>query len=157
MTLKTEHVSLAARIFSTGAAIDPATMSVWAKTKFLMAWWWVGLATFPRTLVQALKLLIMRKMQWVFRPEPRRDTMPRHADPTEIFIEGMFRNYLRTLVEGCEGALVINYSPAGLVHGEDETMTSPAVQLANGKAETIEFKVLTPSFYSRFLHHSGTE
>jgi hypothetical protein len=130
-------------------------MSVWAKTRFLMTWWWVGLATFPRTVVQAVKLLFTHKMPWVFRPEPRRHTMPRHADATEMFIEGIFRSYLRSLVGDCEDPLVVNYAPAGLVYGENETMASPAAQLADGKTEIVEFKVLTPSFYSRFLHYSG--
>ena len=154
ITLKSAHASLVARIFSTGRAIDPATMSIWEKTKFLMVWWWVGLATFPRTAVQALTLLLSRKMPWIFRPEPRRDTMPRRADPTEVLVERVFRKYLQSLVETCEEPLIVKYSPAGLVHGQDATMTSAAVQFADGKSETLEFKVLTPSFYSRFLHYS---
>jgi hypothetical protein len=158
VSLKSPDVSLVARIISSGPAIDPAAMSVWSKTKFLTAWWWVGLATFPRTVIQAMKLLLKRKLQWVFRPEPRRATMPRHADPTEIFIENIFRTYLQTSVERCGEPLAVNYSPAGLVHGKDETMTSPAVQLTDdSKAQTLEFKVLTPSFYSRLLHYTGAK
>ncbi|KAG0652240.1 hypothetical protein D0Z07_1242 [Hyphodiscus hymeniophilus] len=156
VTLKSAHASLVARIFSSGPALDPALMTIWSKTKFLMAWWWVGLATFPRTLVQALKLLIRRKMQWVFRPEPRRNTMPRHADSAEVVIERLFRNYLRSLVEACDAPLVLRYSPAGLVYGKDEMMASPAAQLADGTAETLDFKVLTPGFYSRLVHYSGS-
>jgi hypothetical protein len=79
--------------------------------------------------------------------------MPRHADPTEIFIEGIFRKYLRNLVEKCEHPIVINYSPAGLVHGRDEIMISPSAQLTTQTHSTIELKVLTPSFYSRFVHY----
>ena len=158
VSLKSPHVSLVAQIISTGPAIDPAALSVWAKMRFLVSWWWVGLATFPRTIIQAVTLLLKRKLQWVFRPEPRRASMPRHADSTEIFIEGIFRNYLRTLVESCGDPLIVNYSPAGLIYGEDEKMTSPAVQLADGwKAQMVDFKVLTPSFYSRFLHYSDAK
>jgi hypothetical protein len=129
-------------------------MSVLEKTKFLLAWWWVGLATFPRTIVQALKLLLKRKLPWVFRPEPRRNTMPRHADPTEVLIEGLFRKYLSYYVDESGNALTINYSPAGLVYGKDETMSSPAVRLTNENVEILNIKVLTPSFYSRFLHYT---
>ena len=76
VTLKSAHASLVARIFTTGPAIDPSTMSLCEKTKFLAAWWWVGLATFPRTVIQALTLLVKHKMPWVFRPEPRRVCTP---------------------------------------------------------------------------------
>lgn len=149
------HASLVARIFSTSPAIDPATMSLWSKTKFLMAWWWVGLATFPRTVIQALSLLLKRKVPWVFRPEPRRDSMPRLAGATEVMVESIFRKYLRSLVETCDRPIVLNYSPAGLVHGKDETMLSQTARLADGNAEVVEINVLTPSFYSRYLHYTG--
>lgn len=76
--------------------------------------------------------------------------MPRHADTAEIAVERVFRKYLRNLVEKCEHPVVVEYSPAGLVHGENETMTAKA----DGDPEMLEFKVLTPSFYSRFLHYS---
>jgi hypothetical protein len=82
VTLKSAYATLVARIFTTGPAIDPSTMSVWEKTKFLAAWWWVGLATFPRTILQALILLAKRKMPWVFRPEPRRVCILRAIFPT---------------------------------------------------------------------------
>lgn len=129
-------------------------MTVWSKTRFLLSWWWVGLATFPRTLVQALNLLLKRKLSWAFRPEPRKDTMPRHADPTEILIESLFRKYLRNLVENCCYSIIVNYSPAGLIYGEDERMTSPSAQLPDSKPGILDFKILTPSFYSRFLHYT---
>ena len=69
ITLKSAHTSLVARIHSVAAPLDPVSMAVWEKTKFFAAWWWVGLATIPRTLLQALTLLLKRKLTWVFRPE----------------------------------------------------------------------------------------
>ena len=132
-------------------------MSPWSKMHFLLKWWWVGLATFPRTLVQAANLFLKRGMSWVFRPEPRRNTIPRTADVTEIFIERLFRQYLRNLVESCEDPVIANYAPAGLVYGENETMASPSAQLAGGRVKILDFKVLTPSFYSRFVHYSDSK
>ncbi|TVY33195.1 hypothetical protein LSUB1_G008058 [Lachnellula subtilissima] len=88
---------LIARVFSTELAIDPSSMSVLQKLKFLASWWWVGFATFPRTIVQALIILFKKKLPWAFRPEPRKDTLPRQAVEIEVFIEGIFRRYLHIL------------------------------------------------------------
>ncbi|KAG4443672.1 hypothetical protein IFR05_000858 [Cadophora sp. M221] len=150
------HAKLVARVYSSGQALDPTTMSVWTKTRFIASWWWVGLATFPRTVREALTLLFWKKMPWVFRPEPRRQTMARKADEIELCIEGHFRRYLREQVESCDGDVVVRYVSAGLVgvDAEEEIMFSPSTQLSSGST-SAEVRVLTPLFYSRLVHYDS--
>ncbi|KAG4414875.1 hypothetical protein IFR04_012013 [Cadophora malorum] len=150
------HAKLVARVYSTSEALDPATMSVWAKTRFIASWWWVGLATFPRTVKEALTLLMTKGMPWVFRPEPRRETIARKADEMEQCIEGHFRRYLRERVESCDGDVVMRYVPAGLADAdaEEEIMSSPSAQLSSG-SEAVEIRVLTPLFYSRIVQYGS--
>lgn len=150
------HAKLVARVYSSGQALDPATMSVWTKTKFIASWWWVGLATFPRTVKEALTLLFTKEMPWVFRPEPRRETMARKADETELCIEGHFRQYLREQVESYDGDVVVRYVSAGLVgvDAQEEIMSSPSSQLSSGSA-AVEVRVLTPLFYSRLAQYDS--
>jgi len=144
---------LIARIYSVDDAIDPVTMSMWQKTKFLASWWWVGLATFPRTIQQAIIILFRKKLPWVFRPEPRGSTIARHADETERFIESLFRRYLRGLVESCEEKIRVRYIPAGLLDISEEVMSSSSAQLVEGKVDELEIRVLTPIFYSRVVQY----
>ncbi|KAE9378562.1 hypothetical protein N431DRAFT_435627, partial [Stipitochalara longipes BDJ] len=144
---------LIARIYSVDDAIDPATMSVWQKTRFLTSWWWVGLATFPRTIQQAVIILFRKKLPWVFRPEPRGTTIARHADETELFVESLFRRYLRDLVECSEEKLRVRYIPAGLLDISEEVVSSSSAQLAEGDVDELEIRVLTPIFYSRVVRY----
>lgn len=150
------HAKLVARVYSTAEALDPSTMSLWAKTRFIASWWWVGLATFPRTVKEALTLLLTKDMPWVFRPEPRKETIARKADEMEQYIEGHFRRYLRDQIENCDGNLVLRYMPAGLADGdaEEEIMSSPSAQLSSGSI-AMEIRVLTPIFYSRLVQYSS--
>ncbi|EKD20934.1 uncharacterized protein L3040_005869 [Drepanopeziza brunnea f. sp. 'multigermtubi'] len=140
---------LVARVYSAGPALDPTTMSAWAKTRFLASWWWVGLATFPRTVKEALNLLMRKGMPWVFRPEPRKETMARKADPLELMIEKHFRNYIRhQVVNSSSEPVSVRYIPAGLVGpaAREELMASPS---ADSDTPVEELRVLTPLFYSR--------
>lgn len=153
------HAKLVARVYSAGAALNPATMSVWEKTRFLAKWWWVGLATFPRTVREALTLLFTKKMPWVFRPEPRRETTPRKADALEMLIEAHFRSLLRRQVESSEESVVVSYKPAGLVglDAEEEVIVSPSAQLVLEGRKELAIRVLTPLFYSRLVQYQDVE
>ncbi|KAK0109385.1 hypothetical protein ONS96_003199 [Cadophora gregata f. sp. sojae] len=150
------HAKLVARVYSTAKALDPMTMSVWSKTRFIASWWWVGLATFPRTVREALTLLLGKSMPWVFRPEPRRETIARKAGEMEVCIEGHFRRYLRGQAESCDEEIVLRYVPAGLADAdaEEEVMSSSSAQLSSG-TEATEIRVLTPLFYSRLVQYGS--
>jgi DUF1365 family protein len=149
-----DHPKLVARIFSEGTPLDPENMTLWQKVVFLASWWWVGLVTFPRIVREAGKLFFKRKLHVWFRPEPLKESMGRLADKTEQQLEVSFRNYLRYLVETAPSALIVKYTASGLTTSPEETMQSDAADEEPSTAKTLEFKVLTPVFYSRFVHYA---
>jgi hypothetical protein len=65
--------------------------------KFLVLWWWVGLVTYPRIVLEAGKLFFRRKLHVWFRPEPLKTSIGRHAHATEQVLEASFRSHLRYL------------------------------------------------------------
>lgn len=155
---------LIARLYSTTPALDPEAMSVLEKSRFLMNWWWVGYMTFfPRTVFEAYRLFFRKGVEWVSRPEPRRETMPRHANREEICIERCFRMFLENRVKTMEqdtgwdeGNLGVRYIPAGLVgdFAKEEFYTRLLGEELS-EEETIEIRVLTPLFYSRIIQYSN--
>ncbi|ESZ94072.1 hypothetical protein SBOR_5548 [Sclerotinia borealis F-4128] len=149
----TERPFLVARVFSDGPALDPSTMSVLQKTQFLLSWWWVGFATFPRTLVQASKLFFTCSLPWVSRPEPLKATLSRHADTTQKSLEIPFRQYLQQLIEAAEDPLILKYRPAGLLDNTTEIMYSPSAQMSPELSKLVEISVLTPIFYTQLIKY----
>ncbi|TGO32606.1 hypothetical protein BHYA_0302g00040 [Botrytis hyacinthi] len=149
----TERPFLVARVFSDGHPFDPSNMSVLEKTKFLLSWWWVGFATFPRTLVQASILFFKRSLPWVSRPEPFKKTISRHADDTQKSIEVLFRQFLQHLIEVADEPLVLKYRPAGLLDNTPEIMFSPSAQMSPELAKSMEISVLTPIFYTQLIKY----
>lgn len=148
------HAKLVARVFSEGDALDPAAMSIWQKARFLLAWWWVGFVTFPRIVKEAGLLFFKRKLHVWYRPEPLKESLGRHADDTERHLEIFFRNYLRYLVTQCLEPLRVRYVPSGISGACVETMDSSAQISADKSVQELEFKVLTPAFYSRFVYYA---
>lgn len=140
---------------SSNSPLYPENMSAFEKLQFLSKWWWVGFATFPRTLQQAFKLFFRRKMPWAFRPEPRQGTISRPADMTEMFIEKHFRAFLRNRVEQSEEAVVIRYQSAGLSGENNAACIFNPTKLKRDAVLNYEIVVLTPAFYSNLLLYSS--
>ncbi|RKF57829.1 putative cyclopropane-fatty-acyl-phospholipid synthase protein [Erysiphe neolycopersici] len=138
---------------SAGSPLYPEKMSILEKIKFLSRWWWVGLATFPRTLQQAFILFFRKKMPWAFRPEPRRNTISRPADETERFIERHFRAFLKQRVENSQEAVAIQYQSAGLTGEHNTTYISNQTKSQKDSIEMCEIVALTPTFYSNLLRY----
>jgi hypothetical protein len=150
----TDRPFLVARLFSAGEALNPSTMSILDKTRFLLSWWWVGFATFPRTLVQAWILFFKRNMSWVSRPEPLKVTISKHVDGTEKYFEKLFRRYLRHLIETVDDGIILKYKPAGLLNNEEEVMYSSSAQISSPTTHTLELTVLTPLFYTHTIKYT---
>ncbi|KAI0472856.1 hypothetical protein GGR56DRAFT_586101 [Xylariaceae sp. FL0804] len=148
------HTKLVARVFSEGEAIDPESMTVPQMTAFLFRWWWVGFVTFPRIVKEAAALFFRRELHVWYRPEPRKESMGRHADVTERRLEPIFRRYLRYLVKQSPAALIVTYVPSGVPDAPFEDMYSPGAEKDPGVAERTDIRVLTPAFYSRFVHYA---
>lgn len=148
------HSKLVARLSSEGDAIKPSTMNVVRKTKFLAGWFWVGFATFPRIAKEAALLFFKRRLHVWYRPEPLKESMGRLADNTEKQLEEVFRKYLRHLVNQSPSPVVIKYIPSGIPGPAEEIFGSPSSTEAPKTAEHAEIKILTPVFYSRFVHYA---
>lgn len=152
ITLKSSkgHGKIVARLFSDGPPIDPASLSWWQKLKFLASWWWVGFVTFPRIVSQAWVLFFRRKLHVWYRPEPLKESIGRRADRTERRLELVFRRYLRHLVEASDIPVAVKYIPSGLSDGAEELMLPRVLRDSVSDIQALDFKVLTPVFYSRF-------
>lgn len=156
ITLKSSggHGKIVARLVSEGHAVDPLSLSFVQKFRFLLSWWWVGFVTFPRIVREAGRLWFQRKLHVWYRPEPLRESMGRSADSTEQKLELMFRKYLRSLVEQCRAAVAVKYIPSGLTASGEELMLSPSAKSESAGVEEMDFKVLTPAFYPRFVFYA---
>ncbi|WQF88714.1 hypothetical protein CDEST_13728 [Colletotrichum destructivum] len=156
ITLKSskDHPKIVARLFNSAPAIDPGSMSAPQKLAFLCRWWWVGFVTFPRIVKEASTLFFRRGLHVWYRPEPLKETIGRRADATESRLEPIFRAYLGHLVEQSTAAVAVRYIPAGIDSTEPEVMRSPAAERNPKRAEELDFKVLTPAFYTRFVHYA---
>lgn len=152
ITLKSSkgHGKIVARLVSQGRAIDPSLMSLVQKASFLLSWWWVGFVTFPRIVKEAGRLWFRRKLHVWYRPEPLKESMGRSADSAERKMELAFRLYLRSLVQQCHAAVAVKYIPSGIAGLGEELMLSPSAK-SELEVEEIEFKALTPAFYTRFV------
>ncbi|KAK1979155.1 hypothetical protein LZ30DRAFT_188008 [Colletotrichum cereale] len=155
LTSSKDHPKIVARLFNSGPAIDPGSMSALQRLAFLYRWWWVGFVTFPRIAKEAAVLFFSRRLHVWYRPEPLKESMGRRADATESRLEPIFRAYLRHLVEQSAAAVTVRYIPAGVDSAGPEVMQSPAAKRGpKGAVEELEFKVLTPVFYARFVHYA---
>ncbi|KAL1858300.1 hypothetical protein VTK73DRAFT_7845 [Phialemonium thermophilum] len=172
ITLKSSkgHAKLVAQLVSDGPAVDPTNLTRMQKMRLLAAWWWVGLATFPRILKEAAVLFFCRNLHVWYRPEPLKGSMGRRADSTEQQLEKVFHRYLRYLVAECEESITVRYISCGLPenpaevispHGdprdriESSTPGSPSPHPpASAPAGELEIRVLTPAFYTRFVAYA---
>jgi hypothetical protein len=110
--------------------------------------------TYPRIVREAGKLLFRRKLHIWFRPEPLKTSIGRHADATEQALEVIFRNYLRHLVKTTTSSIIMMYTPAGTRDAVAETMISEVAKDTGAVSKTLDLRVLTPIFYSRFVHYA---
>ena len=148
------HPKLVARLFSQGPAIDPKNMTAIQKLSFLLSWLGVGFVTFPRIVKQAAMLYFRRGLHVWYRPEPLKSSIGRQATGAERQLEAVFRLYLRRVVDQANVAVVVKYIPSGISDAKTELMTSPGAKRQPRRAEEMEFKVLTPAFYARFVHYA---
>ena len=148
------HPKLIARAFSEGNAIDPGTMGPFQKLRFLFSWSWVGFITFPRIVKEAAVLFFKHQLHVWYRPEPLKESLGRHADATELVLENSFRDYLRSIVESSPCPLMVTYIPSGIKERREEIFMSPNATQRSSEREEITIKILTPSFYSRFVGYA---
>lgn len=146
-------IKLVARVNSEGAAVDPTSLDTWQKIGFLFRWWWIGLATIPRTIKEAAVLYFSKKLHVWYKPEPLKTTIPCNGSPLERRAEVFFRNYLEYLVKNAAGTPIqIIYTPAGLQQNDPIMIKPPS---GFKEPERLHLTVLTPVFYKRFLQYAS--
>lgn len=157
ITLKSSkgHAKLVARLISHGQPIDPLKMTAVQKIRFLLSWWWVGFVTFPRMVNEAGRLWFQRRLHFWHKPVPLEKSLGRNAVSAERTMEVAFRRYLRSLVEQCQAPIALTYVPSGTSDSAKESMLSPSAKAKQDDGiEEIEFKALTPEFYTRFAFYA---
>ncbi|KAK8201639.1 hypothetical protein IWZ01DRAFT_443174 [Phyllosticta capitalensis] len=143
------HAKLVARVFTDKAPTDPRTATNFESLCFISKWWWVGFVTFPRIVREAYKLYFRRKLDVFFRPEVLPTSVGRKPTAEETALETFFRRYLSELAK--QSPLRVSYTPTPGM-GSPEIFTSS--KMPTSACEDIEIRVLTPAFYSRFVHYS---
>lgn len=142
---------LFAQLRSEGDAVMASQMSLLVKMRFILTWFWVGFLTFPRIVKEAGSLFFSHQLHVWYRPEPLKDSLGRLADDTERRLEPIFRQYLRFLVEQSPNPLTVKYVPSGIRESGEETFISFKAPRQSEQAQSMEIRILTPVFYSRFV------
>lgn len=157
ITLKSskDHGKLVARLYSTGKSIDLETMGLRKMLCFIISWWWVGLLTVPRITRQAFTLFFTRKLHVWYRPEVRTSSIGRLPTPSEIILHNVFQAYLHQLVHQTPELFCIIFK-SGLPDISPQTITTARPSTSDRPIRNLELRVLTPSFYSRFVHYAYT-
>ncbi|KAK3073763.1 hypothetical protein LTR53_004343 [Teratosphaeriaceae sp. CCFEE 6253] len=151
-----EHPKLVARVFSDGEAKDPAGLSLYEGTTFILRWCWVGFATFPRIAWQAAKLSLRRKLHVWYRPEVTDSSISRPYTDDERRLEGFFRDFLTDFVHAAPAPLRVIYKPARS-EGAEVVLYSPAFTYEEDHGRTVTLELLSPAFYSRMVHYSDLD
>ncbi|KAF4988970.1 hypothetical protein FGRMN_9443 [Fusarium graminum] len=80
----------------------------------------------------------------------------RPADKTEKILEQAFRRYIEHLIQKSPTPVAVHYIPSGVAEASEEVLTSqqPSSLVEPVDGHEIEIKILTPAFYSRFVHYA---
>ncbi|CAK3952331.1 hypothetical protein DOTSEDRAFT_70354 [Lecanosticta acicola] len=148
-----EHPKLIARACSVGKPIEPDHVSILQLANFILGWWWVGLLTFPRIIWEASKLYFSRKLHVWYRPETTEKSLGRSYTDDERILEEYFRAFLTDTIEHARKPLRVIYEPAHSDGGE-VVLYSPGFTYEEDHGRTLTIKVLSPAFYSRFIHYA---
>ncbi|KAL9626887.1 MAG: hypothetical protein Q9204_006962 [Flavoplaca sp. TL-2023a] len=156
ITLKSSksYLKLVARVFSTEASSDPATLGYWTSLRFIAAWWWVGFVTFPRIVKEAGELFFRRKLHVWYRPEVLKDTIGRRPTNDEVNIELTFRSFLTYVIKNSKIEQPLCYISSIPSFSASETLYPESADSSNPSKEVIDFKITTPLFFARLARYS---
>ncbi|KAI9722161.1 MAG: hypothetical protein M1828_004843 [Chrysothrix sp. TS-e1954] len=155
------HGKLVARLLSTSKSLDPAMMSYIHRITFLLSWSVTGWITFPRIVLEAVKLAQRRGLSIWYRPEVNPTTVSRNSTPEEDVLETLFRKYLQAKVKNFPDPISLRYVAAEQL---DPTFSRKATFTSEGngqqrtqRPQTMELRIVTPAFYSRFVYYHNDE
>ncbi|KAF5583443.1 cyclopropane-fatty-acyl-phospholipid synthase [Fusarium pseudocircinatum] len=142
-----EQPKLLAKLLSEGKTIDPDRISILGKVDSV-------LAILPRFMMQSTILFFKHNLHFWDRPEPLKERRARSANWIEKNLEQVFREYLKYLVQRSTTPVTILYMPGGVAEASEQTFISPSTCAPGDSNCEIKIKVLTPIFYSRFVHYA---
>lgn len=154
------HPKMVACLRSTSPPLDPANMTLISKALFLCSWWSVGLLTFPRIVFEAVKLAHVRGLSIWYRPEIQPATIGRSYTTEEIILERFFRKFLQSKLANSKTTTALRYIAAeqsskyfcrDVILGIHSASHISTIQNA-----LPEFRVLSPAYYSRFIHYNDS-
>ncbi|KAF1917625.1 hypothetical protein BDU57DRAFT_493776 [Ampelomyces quisqualis] len=150
-----DHAKLVARLNSTGKALDPAKMGILDTIWFVLNWWWVGLVTFPRIVKEAGRLFFKRKLHVWFRPEVLHTGIGRQPTQAETELCKVFVDYLFVQVNRAQKPLSITLHTA-IPDYPVRIIATTQVPGHTQAAKELVIRILSPAFYSRFVHYAFT-
>ncbi|KAF2718745.1 hypothetical protein K431DRAFT_287344 [Polychaeton citri CBS 116435] len=151
-----QSAKIVARVFSTGEPSNAAIMAGSSLAKLVASWFWVGFATVPRILWEARALYFGRQLYVWLRPEVDPASIGRNYTDDELKLEQFFQAWLELVVEQAITPLRVVYRAP---HREsDETVLySPGFTYQEDHGRTLTISILTPAFYSRFVHYTNAK
>ncbi|XPS95525.1 hypothetical protein M3J09_004813 [Ascochyta lentis] len=156
ITLKSskDHAKVVARLNCIGKPLDPEEFGFLGASWFILSWWWVGLVTFPRILKEAFNLFHKRNLHVWFRPEVLTPSLGRLPTSSEITLHQIFHDYLSHVVKTAQDdfRIILHTTIPDTPKQTIEITRSPRGQAV----KELEIRVLTPAFYSRFIHYAHT-
>jgi DUF1365 family protein len=167
-----DKAELVARVHSIGAPLDIDVMGVWSSLSFTISWWWVGFVTISRILWETFKIYVHRSLLLWSGPEALSSSMGRlptaqekcvyhiiaaYSSLTVIrVLQQIFLQYLNIVVgDSSVQWNIIYYTAIPDVHPY-EPIASWHIQGQPIRPKKLEIRVLTPAFYTRFVHHAHT-
>ena len=151
--LEAGRAKVVARVSSIRPAMNPVNLKPSELYILVVMWSWVGFLTFPRILFQAWKLFFRKQLQLWLRPEVKKGSMGRKPFVCEVMLEQFFRSYLTSLVNNAAANLSLSYVPAP---GMGPRLEMNTTRLSDKDQLHLELMVLTPAFYSQFVHYRHT-
>ncbi|KAI0406060.1 hypothetical protein F4802DRAFT_606563 [Xylaria palmicola] len=148
------HAKLFAQVVFAAKAVDPTQLSLMRKLLFMLYWWWIRFASFPRVVKEAAILLFDPLLDVCRQRALLKEVINWPAGEAERKLKLVFRNYLRHLVKESSSPLSVRYVPYDVSSAADEQMLSTATTRKSGAVEHLEFKVLSSEFYTRFVFYA---
>ncbi|KAJ4133593.1 hypothetical protein NW768_005181 [Fusarium equiseti] len=148
------HPKLVANLVSENEAIDPCDMTVAQMVRVVLNWFWPVVTTLPRFIKECAVLFYTCNLHFWYLPEPLKSSTGRLANDVEKSLQRIFRKYLCSLVERSPMPIVVCYIPSGDPEVSEEVMRSPSAIDSDESTNEIKIKILTPIFYSRFVHYA---
>ncbi|KAF9728806.1 hypothetical protein PMIN06_005993 [Paraphaeosphaeria minitans] len=150
-----DHAKVVARLFSLGKAMKLDGMGLFEALRFIAAWWTVGFLTFPRIIKEAFVLYFRKGLRVWLRPEVRVSSIGRIPTETENLLHQVFRDYLFYLVHLSEDPFWIRFETA-IPDKPKDVVASTHRRDRHSDVKSLDIRVLTGAFYSRFVHYSHT-